>query len=123
MLELTEQGDDGTAELDWRTRKPPKLRMENESSKNSTDNHELRVTKEIDGGLRVYFPSRDTVASSKGGIGVSSPAQSLSALGFRVVGVSLGANKYCVGRRHRVFPIEMVRLACISSISYARLHK
>ncbi len=61
---LAAQGDNGTTELNWRTNKPP----QNKSSSKQSET-ELLVSKGIEGDFRLYFPSRETVASSKGGLG------------------------------------------------------
>ena len=67
---LAAQGDDGTIELNWRTAKSPKSILPKAQQRND---YEMLVAKEVERGFRIYFPSRDTVVHSKGGVGVSSP--------------------------------------------------
>jgi hypothetical protein len=55
-----EVGDDGLTEFNWRASKTP------------LSGTELQTVKEIEKGFRIYFPSRETVIRSKGGVSVSS---------------------------------------------------
>ena len=66
---LAAQGDDGTTELNWRTNKPPQNKPSSEQSRGETSNTEFLVSQGIKNDFRLYFPSRETVASSKGGLG------------------------------------------------------
>jgi Tyrosyl-DNA phosphodiesterase len=66
---LAAQGDDGTTELNWRTNKPPQSKTSSKQSSGQISNTELLVSKGIENDFRLYFPSRETVASSKGGLG------------------------------------------------------
>lgn len=58
-------GDDGMTEYDWRLNKPPKGKPRIESVA------ERKLLDEITKNFRIYFPTRNTVANSKGGLGVS----------------------------------------------------
>jgi hypothetical protein len=66
MLTQTSQGDDGTTELNWR--------LDKASSKNGVKivtEQEKKLSDEVKSSCCIYFPTRDTVVRSKGGIGVS----------------------------------------------------
>jgi hypothetical protein len=65
---LAAQGDDGTTELNWRTNEPQN-KTSSKQSRGQISNTELLASKGIENDFRLYFPSRETVASSKGGIG------------------------------------------------------
>ncbi|KAJ8064361.1 hypothetical protein OCU04_006705 [Sclerotinia nivalis] len=56
---LAAQGDNGYKEYEWRTEKPTRCKTDTAM--------ERQLSEEIGRGLRVYFPSKQTVAESKGG--------------------------------------------------------
>ncbi len=56
-------GDDGMTEYGWRTNKTARNKTVTERERKLSDALKHR--------WRIYFPTRDTVAASKGGIGVS----------------------------------------------------
>jgi hypothetical protein len=58
-------GDDGMTEYEWRLSKPPKGKPRKESIA------ERKISNEVMRFFRIYFPTHETVANSKGGIGVS----------------------------------------------------
>lgn len=63
---VTLSGDDGTREFGWRIAKPSSkhgVKASNEAERTLLD--------EVQSGCRIYFPTRETVAASKGGVGVS----------------------------------------------------
>jgi hypothetical protein len=66
---LAAQGDDGTTELNRRTSKPFQNKTSSKQSRDQISNNELLVTEGVENDFRLYFPSRETVASSKGGLG------------------------------------------------------
>jgi len=66
---LAAQGDDGTTELNWRTNNPPQNKTLSKQSTGRISNAELLVSQGMKNHFRLYFPSRETVASSKGGLG------------------------------------------------------
>ena len=56
-------GDEGLTEYEWRTKK---------TARNKTVNSEERKLRDtLKENFRIYFPTRETVAQSKGGVGVS----------------------------------------------------
>jgi hypothetical protein len=59
-------GDDGMTEYNWRLNRPPKSKPQKESVAESN------ISEEVKKFFRIYFPTHETVAKSKGGIGVSS---------------------------------------------------
>lgn len=61
---LPKQGHDGMTEYEWRNEKVGK-RAATESPA------ERKLSEHLKDHFRIYFPSRETVAKSKGGIGVS----------------------------------------------------
>lgn len=61
LMLTTETGDSGQKEYAWRASKPSKSKLTTEEEKIS---HQLKTD------FRIYFPTRETVAQSKGGIGV-----------------------------------------------------
>jgi hypothetical protein len=56
-------GDDGLKEYEWRTSRPTKSKAETSV--------ERKLSENLKSCFRIYFPSRETVAKSKGGLGVS----------------------------------------------------
>jgi hypothetical protein len=66
---LAAQGDDGTTELNWRTNSPPQNKAMSKNSRGQISSTELLVSQGIKSDFRLYFPSRETVASSKGSLG------------------------------------------------------
>jgi hypothetical protein len=58
-------GDDGMTEYEWRQSKTPKSKPQKESAA------ERKISEEIKKYFRIYFPTHETVANSKGGVGVS----------------------------------------------------
>ena len=52
-------------EYEWRQSKPPKSKPQKESAA------ERKISEEIKQQFRIYFPTHETVAASRGGIGVS----------------------------------------------------
>ncbi|KAG9239404.1 tyrosyl-DNA phosphodiesterase domain protein [Amylocarpus encephaloides] len=60
---LAIQGDDGMTEYGWRANKPRRGKPTVESEV------ERRLSDDVKKHFRIYFPTRDTVANSKGGIG------------------------------------------------------
>lgn len=63
---MTLSGDDGTREFGWRNNKP----SSKYGVKASTE-AERTLSDEVQSGCRIYFPTRETVAASKGGVVVS----------------------------------------------------
>lgn len=60
------QGDDGTTEFGWRNDKGgPKKNIK------AVSGAEQRLAKEVNANCRIYFPTQNTVARSKGGTAVS----------------------------------------------------
>jgi len=66
---LAAQGDDGTTELNWRTSEPPQNKTLSKQSRGQASNAEVLDLNSIKNNFRLYFPSRETVANSKGGLG------------------------------------------------------
>jgi hypothetical protein len=66
LADVYDAGDDGLTEYEWRNGKPTK-------KKGLDYQVELRVADELRSRCRIYFPLRETVQTSKGGIGVSDP--------------------------------------------------
>ena len=56
-------GDDGMKEYAWRTSRPAKSKGETPA--------EHKLSEILKDCFRIYFPTRETVANSKGGLGVS----------------------------------------------------
>ncbi|RDL35212.1 uncharacterized protein BP5553_07143 [Venustampulla echinocandica] len=59
---LALQGDDGMTEYSWRYNKPPRGQINTESLT------ERKLLEDLKQNCRVYFPVRETVASSRGGV-------------------------------------------------------
>ncbi|KAH8683045.1 tyrosyl-DNA phosphodiesterase-domain-containing protein [Tricladium varicosporioides] len=59
---LAFQGDDGMAEYEWRTNKPSKAKGQVESAA------ERKISDDIKKFFKIYFPTHETVARSRGGI-------------------------------------------------------
>jgi hypothetical protein len=70
MLYLAAQGDDGTTELGWRTKAKTTGKAAN-PPRAGTGRADLIAA--IDARFRLYFPSRATVLSSRGGAGAGGP--------------------------------------------------
>ena len=66
MLYLAAQGDNGLKEYEWRSSRSKK------SGKGNTSTNE-ELGREIEHNFRLYFPSRDTVLASRGGVGCGGP--------------------------------------------------
>jgi hypothetical protein len=58
-------GDDGMTEYNWRLAKPPKSKPQKDFLAES------KISEEVKKFFRIYFPTHETVAKSKGGLGVS----------------------------------------------------
>ena len=72
VLYLAAQGDDGLTEYGWRTTRSTKTGK----GKKSTDEDasvKQELVKRIEQNFRLYFPSRDTVLASRGGVGCGGP--------------------------------------------------
>jgi hypothetical protein len=59
---MTFLGDDGRTEFGWRSSK---------SSTNAKSAAEEKLSDEVQSSCRIYFPTKETVARSRGGVGVS----------------------------------------------------
>lgn len=62
MILTLKIGDNGLKEYEWRTNKSSKSKVETRDERKLSDRLETH--------FRIYFPTRETVAQSKGGIGV-----------------------------------------------------
>jgi len=72
MLYLAAQGDDGLREYGWRTHRSTKAgKGKKATSEDATTQQEL--AKNIEQNFRLYFPSRDTVLASRGGVSCGGP--------------------------------------------------
>lgn len=58
---LAAKGDNGLTEYQWRTDKKSKSKVQSSAEK--------KVSDELKDGFQIYFPTRDTVSKSRGGIG------------------------------------------------------
>ena len=68
MLYLAARGDDGTAEYQWRKPASGKARnMVNTTVTNGTKSHQEQLRNEVRENFHIYFPTHDTVKSSKAG--------------------------------------------------------
>jgi hypothetical protein len=56
-------GDDGTKEYEWRVNRPAQSKEETPA--------ERKLSSILKDCFRIYFPTRETVAKSRGGLGVS----------------------------------------------------
>ena len=63
LTEYFSIGDNGLTEYGWRTNKSARSKVVGET--------ERRLSDDLKSRCRIYYPTRDTVAASKGGIGVS----------------------------------------------------
>lgn len=57
-------GDDGMTEYEWRTNKPSKAKGQVESAV------ERKISDDLKKFFKIYFPTQETVARSRGGIQV-----------------------------------------------------
>ncbi|KAI9782798.1 MAG: hypothetical protein M1816_001708 [Peltula sp. TS41687] len=64
---LAAQGDDGLTEYTWRTTRTSSSRKKGTSSTDVQPTGEAELTAVINNRFRIYFPTKDTVMSSKGG--------------------------------------------------------
>ena len=69
MLYLAAQGDDGLKEFGWRTITTARRKH----SQDQDQPERLQLIQEIENNFRLYFPSRDTVLNSKGGVECGGP--------------------------------------------------
>ena len=66
-LFLAAQGDDGTTEYTWRNPETGKSKKEKSKLESATNIRMIGVTKDVQTGFRIYFPTHDTVKASTAG--------------------------------------------------------
>jgi hypothetical protein len=99
-------GDDGLTEYGWR--------MNKRSRGKGREARERKISEELTSHCRIYFPSRETVEQSKGGIDVSENPSLL---------VSYGQVNDILGWWHYLPPVQVVRRDCLPANSHAGLQK
>lgn len=108
-------GDDGMTEYEWRTNKP-------KDKNHGEPAAERKLSDDLKKHFRFYFPSEETVANSKGGLGVSLITMNLNFYLARALS-SERALTCVVGGRHNMYPTSILQQRYLPTRANARLQK